>query len=120
MFDFPFSPNVDQIGREIYEKGGIVAAVCHGPIALANVKLSDGSYLVAGKRVAGFTDEEEAAISIQEGYPDHGGGKRTCKQVLTALGGIHQQTDSWQPHVEADSRLITGQNPASMMQTPNQ
>jgi putative intracellular protease/amidase len=41
------------VGREVYERGGVVGAVCHGPIALVNITLSDGSYLVAGKDVAG-------------------------------------------------------------------
>ena len=113
MFDFPFDSNVDRIGREVYESGGIVAAVCHGPIALANIKLSDGSYLITGKQVAAFTDEEENDISIQDGYPDHGDGKKSCKQVLTALGAIHTQANNWQSHVVVDSRVITGQNPAS-------
>jgi hypothetical protein len=33
--------------------GGVVAAVCHGPIALAHVTLSDGTRLIAGKNVTG-------------------------------------------------------------------
>jgi putative intracellular protease/amidase len=41
------------VGREVYEAGGVVGAVCHGPIALANITLSDGSFLIAGKEVTG-------------------------------------------------------------------
>jgi len=113
MWDFPFSPAVDRVGREVYEKGGIVGAVCHGPIALANIKLSDGSYLVAGKKVAGFTDEEEAIAGIVDTFPVHEGGHKTIKQILTALGAHHSQADTWQPYVQIDSRVYTGQNPAS-------
>ena len=115
MWDFPFAPAVDRVGREVYEKGGSVGAVCHGPIALSNIKLSDGSYLVAGKKVAAFTDEEEAAIGAAdgEGYPEHAGGNKTIKRILTALGAIHSQADNWLSHVQADSRVYTGQNPAS-------
>jgi len=115
MWDFPFSTAVDKVGREVYEKGGVVGAVCHGPIALANIKLSDGSYLVAGKNVAAFTDEEEAAVGAVDGagYPEHQGGNRTIKRVLTALGANHSQADNWQPYIQVDGRVFTGQNPAS-------
>jgi putative intracellular protease/amidase len=52
MWDFRGQPDLQRIAREIYEGGGVVAAVCHGPAALVDVTLSDGSYLVAGKNVA--------------------------------------------------------------------
>ncbi len=57
MWDFPDSKDVNRISSAIYENGGFVAAVCHGPAALVNIKLSDGSYLVTGKKVTGFTSE---------------------------------------------------------------
>eukprot|EP00607_Mallomonas_marina_P005556 CAMPEP_0182427392 /NCGR_PEP_ID=MMETSP1167-20130531/17139_1 /TAXON_ID=2988 /ORGANISM="Mallomonas Sp, Strain CCMP3275" /LENGTH=229 /DNA_ID=CAMNT_0024609595 /DNA_START=63 /DNA_END=752 /DNA_ORIENTATION=- len=113
MWDFPYSSAVDRVGREVYEKGGIVGAVCHGPIALANIKLSDGSYLVAGKKVAGFTDEEEAFNPVYSTFPVHNETDKSVKQILTKLGGIHSQADCWQPYIQSDSRVMTGQNPAS-------
>ncbi len=60
MWDFPDNVDVHRAIREIYENGGIVSAVCHGPAALVNVRLSDGSLLIADKNVASFTDDEEA------------------------------------------------------------
>lgn len=33
--------------------------MCHGPAALVDMTLSDGSYLIAGKQVTGFTNGEE-------------------------------------------------------------
>ncbi len=57
MWDFPDNIAVQQVTREIYEAGGLVSAVCHGPSALVNVKLSDGRYLVDGKRIAAFSDD---------------------------------------------------------------
>ncbi|HVK44616.1 MAG TPA: type 1 glutamine amidotransferase domain-containing protein, partial [Micropruina sp.] len=62
MWDFPTTAAVSAAGRDVYEAGGIVAAVCHGPSALVNMTLSDGTRLIAGKRVAGFTNEEERAV----------------------------------------------------------
>src|SRR5689334_16316439 len=49
MWDFPVSAAVRRVTRQMYEAGGVVGAVCHGPASLVNVVLSDGSYLVAGK-----------------------------------------------------------------------
>ncbi len=113
MWDFPFVPEVDRVAREVYERGGIVSAVCHGPIALANVKLSSGEYLVKGKSVAGFCNEEEAAVGLQAQLPIHDGGHQTCEDVLQALGGLYSKGAVWGSHVCSQDRVITGQNPAS-------
>ena len=59
MWDFPNNSAVNAVGRNIWERGGIVAAVCHGPAALVDMTLSDGSYLIAGRQVTGFTNGEE-------------------------------------------------------------
>ncbi len=73
MHDFPQSSDVSRVGVECYESGGIVSAVCHGPISLTNMVLSDGSYLVAGKEVAAFTNEEEAQAGLLDTLPLHDG-----------------------------------------------
>lgn len=107
MWDFADSPAVQRVIREIYEAGGIVSAVCHGPAALVNVKLSDGSYLVAGKRVASFTDEEEAEVQATKIVPF------LLASTLKARGALHQPAPNWAANVAIDGRLATGQNPAS-------
>lgn len=121
MWDFPHSADVQRMGREVYEQGGVVGAVCHGPIALAYTTLSDGSYLVAGKDVAGFTNEEEAMAGLLALLPTHQvegqeGALQTCGDVLAARGGVYSKTEPWGAHVAgggSGSRLVTGQNPAS-------
>mmetsp|Transcript_5797 Transcript_5797/g.12767 ORF Transcript_5797/g.12767 Transcript_5797/m.12767 type:complete len:233 (-) Transcript_5797:84-782(-) len=115
MWDFPFSEDVNAATRAVYEKGGTVGAVCHGPIALANVKLSDGSYLVAGKEVAGFCNEEEEAIGLLAYLPAHAdaGDSKSCEDVLLARGALYKKTAAWGSFVCSAERLFTGQNPAS-------
>lgn len=66
MFDLATDATSHAIIREFWESGKVVSAVCHGPIALANVKLSDGSYLVDGSAVTGFTNAEEDAVSLSK------------------------------------------------------
>lgn len=107
MWDFADSPAVQAVAREVYEQGGVVAAVCHGPAALVNVKLSSGSYLVAGKRVAAFTDDEERAVGLQDTVPF------LLATTLSSRGAIHQGAANWTAQVVVDGRLVTGQNPQS-------
>lgn len=107
MWDFPDSAAIDKVTRGIYERGGIVSAVCHGPAALVNVKLSDGSYLVAGKNVTGFTNAEEDEVQGTAIVPF------LLADKLNEHGAKHHAAANWSDHVEVDGRLVTGQNPAS-------
>lgn len=107
MWDFPDSAAVHKVTRSIYEAGGIVSAVCHGPAALVNVRLGDGSYLVAGKRLAAFTDDEEAAVESTHVVPF------LLASTLSARGATHQAAANWTSQVVVDGRLVTGQNPQS-------
>jgi len=116
MFDFPFSLEVDRVEREVYENGGVIGAVCHGPICFANIKGSDGKLLIVGKQTAGFTEEEEAACELKDQLPNHVGLGRSCEEVLTAFGGIYTKGASWACHAVRDGRLVSGQNPSSAKQ----
>lgn len=107
MWDFPESRALAQLASRIYENGGIVAAVCHGPAALVNVKLSSGQYLVAGKKLSAFTNEEERAVGLDTVVPF------LLADELEKRGAIHQGAPLWQKQVVVDERLVTGQNPAS-------
>ncbi|GAA3770249.1 type 1 glutamine amidotransferase domain-containing protein [Micromonospora maritima] len=107
MWDFPDDPDLARIARAIYERGGVVAAVCHGPSALVNLTLSDGSRLIAGKRVAGFTNDEEAAVGLTDEVPF------LLADKLTEAGAQHVPAPNFTEHVVVDGRLVTGQNPQS-------
>jgi putative intracellular protease/amidase len=107
MWDFPDSPSVHKAIREIDAAGGIVSAVCHGPAALVNARRADGSVLVAGKRLAAFTDDEEEAVQSTHVVPF------LLASTLVERGALHQSADNWANNVVIDGRLITGQNPQS-------
>ncbi len=107
MWDFPDDPDLARIARSVYERGGVVAAVCHGPAALVNLTLSDGSRLVAGKRVAGFTNSEEAAVGLTDEVPF------LLADKLGEAGAQHVPAPDFTEHVVVDGRLVTGQNPQS-------
>ena len=109
MWDFPDDPDVQRLAVGIYEKGGITSAVCHGPYALVNCKLSNGEYLVAGQDVTGFTNAEEDYMQRREIVPFLGEDK------LVKRGGNFKDGGVFQPMVciARGGRLITGQNPPS-------
>jgi putative intracellular protease/amidase len=107
MWDFPDDQSLARLGAAIYEAGGVVGAVCHGPAGLVNLKLSDGRHLVDGKRVAAFTDDEERAAQLDAVVPF------LLATKLRERGAIHVAKPNWQANVVADGRLVTGQNPAS-------
>jgi putative intracellular protease/amidase len=107
MWDFPNDAGLAGIARDIYESGGVVAAVCHGPAALVDITLSDGRPLVSGRAVTGFSNGEEAASGLTHIVPF------LLQDALEKLGAHYSAAADFQPHVVADGRLVTGQNPAS-------
>jgi len=107
MWDFPEDTAVQKFAREIYEAGAPVGAVCHGPAALVNVKLSDGTYLVAGKEVSAFTNSEEEKVGLTKVVPF------LLASKLEERGAKHLAAPDFEKQVVSSGRLVTGQNPAS-------
>lgn len=107
MWDFPYDESFQKVAAAIYESGGVVGAVCHGPAALVEVKLSSGKYLVDGKTVSAFTNEEERAVKLDKVVPF------LLQDALTARGAKVETAPMWQKKVVTSERLVTGQNPAS-------
>lgn len=97
--------NLQQISSKVYERGGVVSAVCHGTAGIARLKLSDGKYLVSGKRVTGYPEEYEDRTA---GYFQHF--PFLIRQTIEQHGGLFKAPDPEKPHVEIDGRLVTGQN----------
>ncbi|UUF12863.1 MULTISPECIES: type 1 glutamine amidotransferase domain-containing protein [Flavobacterium] len=106
MVDMPENALLKKVIKETYERNGVVGAVCHGPVSLLNVKLSDGSYLVNGKNITSFTDEEEKGYAIAD-VPF------LLESALTKQGAKFHAAAVWSAHSIADGNLVTGQNPAS-------
>lgn len=109
MFDFPDNKKLAEIAEAIYNKGGFVAAVCHGPAGLINILLPDGSNLVKDKKFDCFTNAEEDANGTSKYMPF------LLQTALQDKGGIFDGAAPWSDHVVRDGRLITGQNPMSAL-----
>lgn len=107
MWDFADNERLAELTAQIWEAGGAVAAVCHGPAGLLNVELSSGALLVAGREVTGFTNAEERAVALDEVVPF------MLESQLRVRGAEFVGGDDFEENVVVDGRLVTGQNPAS-------
>ncbi|HET7544421.1 MAG TPA: type 1 glutamine amidotransferase domain-containing protein [Polyangiaceae bacterium] len=107
MWDFPDARAFSAAASAIYEAGGVVGAVCHGPAGLLNVRLSNGGYLLSGKTVSAFTNEEERAVKLDRVVPF------LLESRLVERGARFEAAPNWQKKVVVSERLVTGQNPAS-------
>jgi len=104
--DFP----TDEVGASVskaFNAGKVVAAVCHGPMALVNAKGADSEALVKGKKVACFTDVEEGQVGLTDKVPF------LLEAKMKELGATVEAADPWSDKVVMDGKLITGQNPQS-------
>ena len=111
MFDLATLPASHDIVREMHTSDRLISAVCHGPAALAKVKLDNGSCLIADSAVTGFANAEETAMGFENDMPfsledvlneNSGGSFRKAEENLAPCVVVAQ-----------DGRLMTGQNPAS-------
>jgi len=107
MWDFADNETLVKLGEAIWAKGGVVAAVCHGPAGVINLKDEKGEILVKGKNVAGFSNDEEEAIGLTKVVP------YSLEDRLKGQGANYSKGDKWTSHVVVDGRLVTGQNPQS-------
>lgn len=111
VFDLPVDETSKSLIKDFYEAGKPTSAVCHAPAVFADVKLSDGSYLVNGKQITSFTDEEEEQAGLTKAVP------WLVESRLIERGAKFAKTKPWGEKVVVDSTggklLISGQNPAS-------
>lgn len=107
MWDFPDAADIAAIAARVYERGGVVSAVCHGPAGLVNIRLSTGAFLVGGQTVTSFTNEEEDAVGLRGVLPF------LLESRLVERGASFSKAADFERHVVVSGRLVTGQNPAS-------
>ncbi|WP_313361758.1 type 1 glutamine amidotransferase domain-containing protein [Kocuria sp.] len=107
MWDFTGDADLQKLIASIYDSGGVVGAVCHGPSGLVDVELGTGVALLSGRKVAAFTNAEEKAVGKQDVVP------YLLQDKLEEQGATVKLADNWEENVQVDERLVTGQNPQS-------
>jgi putative intracellular protease/amidase len=107
MWDLPDNATSIALLEAFVRAGKPIAAVCHAPSALVNVRQKDGEYLIKNKRVAGFANSEEEAAGLTHVVPF------LLEERLKERGGLYSKGADWAPYIQVDGLLVTGQNPAS-------
>ncbi|MFJ2555326.1 MULTISPECIES: type 1 glutamine amidotransferase domain-containing protein [unclassified Streptomyces] len=107
MWDFRGHRALHTLGRVVYESGGVVAAICHGPAALVDLTLSDGTHLVDGHELTAFSHASETARGLADVVPF------SLQSELEERGAVFSAAYDRSPHVVVSGRLVTGQNPQS-------
>jgi putative intracellular protease/amidase len=107
LWDLTNDANSIKLINDFWRAKKPVAAVCHAPSVLLNVKDENGEPLVKGKNVTGFTNTEEEAVQLTNVVPF------LLENELKSKGGIYSKKEDWASYVVTDGLLITGQNPAS-------
>lgn len=115
MWDFPDDAGLQRVTRDIYERGGVVSSVCHGYCGLLNTTLSDGTLLVAQRRVTGYSWVEEVLAGVAKKVPYN------AEEEMKRRGARYEKALlPFVSKVVTDGRLVTGQNPQSARATAEQ
>ncbi len=93
--------------ESFYNNNKPISAVCHAPAVFRHTKNTDGTPLVQGKKVTGFSNSEEEAVQLTTVVPF------LVENMLQENGGTYSKGDDWSPYALEDGLIITGQNPAS-------
>ncbi|NEQ42285.1 MAG: type 1 glutamine amidotransferase domain-containing protein [Leptolyngbya sp. SIOISBB] len=107
MWDLASSDANAKLVEAFYAQDKVISAVCHGPAALVKAQTPQGESILKGKKLTGFTNEEEKAVQLDQVVPF------ALETRLRELGGEFSQAALFQPHVVKDGLLVTGQNPPS-------
>jgi len=107
FFDIADHPEIKRLVRECYEAGGYLSANNDGVSGLLGVTMSNGEYLVKGKKITGTTSVEQKLFEQKRDLPWVLEDKFREQECLWR-GGIPVRD-----HVIKDARILTGQNPNS-------
>lgn len=107
LYDLAKSEAAGKISAEVFENGGVIGAVCHGPAGLLPITLSSGENIMANITVTGFTYEEEKDFGTLDKIP------YLLEESLTRTAGQYSKKGPWKPFIVEQGRVVTGQNPQS-------
>lgn len=110
MFDFPNNGYIQGLVQDFNNSNKVIAAVCHGPAALVNVKLKNGQPFLKNKQVSGFTNKEELLLipKAKTIFPF------LLQDKLMEQGAVFNEGMMYLEKISHDENLITGQNPWSV------
>lgn len=115
-YDYPKSERLQKLVADISSNGGVIGAVCHGPILFDKLKSNEGEIFIRNKKITGFTDEGEELLNVDKVMEKMG--LKTVKKVAEDNGATYiEPKDPWESFVVVDGNLVTGVNPNSAAET---
>jgi len=109
-----FEANLAQFVSDAVWNGRPVGAVCHGVIGLLSAVNGDGTPLLQGKQVTGFSNAEEAVVGLDGVVP------YLVEDRMKELGAAYSCVEPWGCYAITDGQIITGQNPQSSVEAARQ
>jgi putative intracellular protease/amidase len=113
LYDYPAAKGLQAVASDIWDRGGVVGTVCHGPAILPGVMdFKTGKTIIEGKTVTGFTIEGELIFRILDKL-------RADKvipvvEAVTAVGAYHSSSmNAFDDYSITSGRIVTGTNPWS-------
>jgi putative intracellular protease/amidase len=113
VYDYPNAKNLQTVAEDVWQRGGIVAAVCHGGAIFTGIKdAKTGKSIIAGKNVTGFSTEGDKLAGVLERI--HGDGVYTTEESAVKAGAHYVSPPvPFDPFSITSGRIVTGANPAS-------
>ncbi|UPT61418.1 MAG: type 1 glutamine amidotransferase domain-containing protein [Hyphomonadaceae bacterium JAD_PAG50586_4] len=108
-WDFPGNRDLLALLDGLAARTAIIGAVCHGAVALADVKMPDGLALVRGRNVTSVSNAEEIAVGFDKIVPI------LPEEALKRACGYYSAAPPFAAHVVQSDFVFTGQNPASAL-----
>jgi len=113
LYDYPTARGLQAAATDVWSRGGIVAAVCHGPVLLPGVTdANTGKSIIDGKTVTGFTVEGEVVLKVLDKLTSDGVAL-VVDSVSKAGADYSSPMHPFDDYSITGGRLITGANPAS-------
>lgn len=108
MEDLAVDETSGRILTERMENNAHVALLCHAPAAVLATENAPGGSPFAGRRMTGFSNDEERAAGLADKAP------WLLEDRLVALGAEYEKApEPWASYATVDGNLYTGQNPTS-------
>ncbi|TFI29460.1 type 1 glutamine amidotransferase domain-containing protein [Streptomyces sp. 4R-3d] len=107
MSDLAFDADAGRLLTAQLASGRPLAIVCHAPAAMLATRIH-GESPFKGRKVTGFTNEEEDGVGLSS--------RATWlleDDLKDKVGVDYSRGETWKPYMVEDGNLITGQNPAS-------
>jgi putative intracellular protease/amidase len=113
LYDYPTAKGLQAIASDVWERGGVVSTVCHGPAILPGIIDSKtGKSIIHRKTVTGFAIEGELIFRILDKLREDG--VVPVVEAVTAAGAFYSgPVGAFDDYSITSDRVVTGANPAS-------